>query len=204
MTPARRDLHFHVATLVAAALAMTITAIPKDAFGRPGGGGGGGGRAAASSVHRGGGGGGAQRAAASRPQAGAKPQAATRPANVNHGGGNVARGGGNTAYGGGNVARGGNNRVNTGNINTGNNVNIDVDNGWDNNGWDYHPVARGVAFGTAAAVTSAVVGSMIYSLPPSCTNRLYGGVTYSYCNGAWYQPQYSGSQVTYVVVNQPY
>ncbi len=187
MTPARRDLHFHVATLIAAAVAMTITAVPKDAFGRPAGGG----RAAASSVHRGAGGAGAQRAAAAR------PQAATRPANVN-------RGGGNTAYGGGNVARGGANRVNTGNINTGNNVNIDVDNGWDHNGWDYHPVARGVAFGTAAAVTSAVVGSMIYSLPPSCTNRVYGGVTYSYCNGAWYQPQYSGSQVTYVVVNQPY
>ena len=45
---------------------------------------------------------------------------------------------------------------------------------------------------------------MIYSLPPSCSQRYYGGVTYSYCDGAWYQPQYSGSSVTYVVVNQPY
>lgn len=196
MTTAHQNLYFHVTSLMAAAIAMTITAIPHDAFARPGGGGGG--RAAASSIQRGGGG--AQRAAVSRPQAGARPQ----PANINHGGGNVARGGGNAAYGGGNVARGGNNRVNTGNVNVGNNVNIDVDHGWDNNGWDYHPVARGVAFGTAAAVTSAVVGSMIYSLPPSCSNRVYGGVTYSYCNGAWYQPQYSGSQVTYVVVNQPY
>ena len=105
---------------------------------------------------------------------------------------------------GGNTVNQGGNRVNTGNVNIGNDVNIDVDNGWDNNGWDYHPVARGVAFGTAAAVTSAVVGSMIYSLPPSCANRLYGGVTYSYCNGVWYQPQYAGSSVTYIVVNPPY
>ena len=42
------------------------------------------------------------------------------------------------------------------------------------------------------------------SLPPSCANRYYGGVSYSYCNGTWYQPQYAGSSVTYVVVNQPY
>ncbi|MDP3591429.1 hypothetical protein, partial [Phenylobacterium sp.] len=66
MTTARQNLYFHVASLMGAAIAMTITAIPTDAFARPGGGGGG--RAAASSVHRGGGGGGAQRAAASRPQ----------------------------------------------------------------------------------------------------------------------------------------
>lgn len=198
MTTARQNMYFHVTTLLGAALAMTVTAIPHDAFARPGGGGGG--RSAASSVHRGGGGGGAQRAAASRPQAQARPQAAAnREAyNVSRGGNNVARGGNNVAKG------GGNNRVNTGNVNVGNSVNVDVDRGWDNDGWDHHPVAAGMAIGTTAAVTSAVVGSMIYSLPPSCTNRIYGGVTYSYCNGAWYQPQYSGSQVTYVVVNQPY
>ena len=200
MTTARQNLYFHVTSLMGAAIAMTITAIPVDAFARPGGGGGG--RAAASSVHRGGGGG-AQRAAASRPQAGARPQAAARP-NVNRGGGNVARGGNNVARGGDNYANRSGNRVNTGNVNVGNNVNVDVDRGWDNDGWDHHPVAAGMAIGTAAAVTSAVVGSMIYSLPPSCANRYYSGVTYSYCNGTWYQPQYAGSSVTYVVVNQPY
>lgn len=203
MTTARQNLYFHVASLMGAAIAMTITAIPTDAFARPGGGGGG--RAAASSVHRGGGGGGAQRAAASRPQAGARPQAAAAAnPNVNRGGGNVARSGNTVARGGDNYAARGGNRVNTGNVNVGNSVNVDVDRGWDNDGWDHHPVAAGMAIGTAAAVTSAVVGSMIYSLPPSCANRYYGGVTYSYCNGTWYQPQYAGSSVTYVVVNQPY
>ena len=200
MTTARQNMYFHVTNLMGAAIAMTITAIPVDAFARPGGGGGG--RAAASSVHRGGGGG-AQRAAASRPQAGARPQAAAHP-NVNRDGGNVARGGNNVARGGDNYANRNGNRINTGNVNVGNNVNVDVDRGWDHDGWDHHPVATGMAIGTAAAVTSAVVGSMIYSLPPSCANRYYGGVTYSYCDGTWYQPQYAGSSVTYVVVNQPY
>jgi hypothetical protein len=193
MIAARRHMHFDIASLMTAALAVAVTAIPTDAFSRPTGGG----RAAASSVHRGGGAG-VQHAGGARAQAAARPAAATRPA-----GGARVNQGGNVNRGGNTVARGGN-RVNTGNVNIGNDVNIDVDNGWDNNGWDYHPVARGVAFGTAAAVTSAVVGSMIYSLPPSCANRVYGGVTYSYCNGVWYQPQYAGSSVTYIVVNQPY
>jgi len=95
------------------------------------------------------------------------------------------------------------NRVNTGNINTGDvNINVDNDYGyrWNDN---YHPVARGVAIGTAAAVSAAVVGSMIYSLPPSCVNRYYGGVTYYGCGSVWYQPQYQGDTVVYVVVQQP-
>lgn len=65
-------------------------------------------------------------------------------------------------------------------------------------------MAAGVAFGAAAAVTSAVVGSMIYSLPPSCSSVYYGGISYSHCGSVWYAPQYAGSSVTYVVVNPPY
>ena len=78
-------------------------------------------------------------------------------------------------------------------------VDVDVDHGW---GWDddRHPVAAGVAFGTAAAVTSAVVGSMIYSLPPGCSPY---NVYYA-CNGVYYQPQYQGDTVVYVVVDDPY
>jgi hypothetical protein len=93
--------------------------------------------------------------------------------------------------------------VNNGNINvaSGNNINVN-DGGWGY--WnDYHPVAAGVAVGTAAAVTTAAIGSMMYSLPPACSPRPYGGMTYYYCGGAWYAPQYQGDQVVYVVVNQP-
>jgi hypothetical protein len=85
------------------------------------------------------------------------------------------------------------------NVNVNRNVNIDVDHGggWDN---DYHPVARAAAVGAAVAVTSAVVGSMVQSVPPSCVPVDYGGMIYQQCGSTWYQPQ--GSQ--FVVVNPPY
>ena len=104
-----------------------------------------------------------------------------------------------------NEVRGGN-RVNTGNVNIGNDVNVndDHDNGW---GWgwddDHHPVAAGVAFGTAAAVTSAALGSRYYSLPPACAPYPYGAYTYYSCGGVYYAPQYEGDRVVYVVVERP-
>jgi hypothetical protein len=74
-------------------------------------------------------------------------------------------------------------------------VHVDVDRGYPG----YHPVAR-----TAAVVaTAAVVGSIVYSLPPACTNVVVNGLTYHQCGSSWYQPRYSGTQVTYVVVNPP-
>lgn len=148
-------------------------------------------------------------AAANRPAAGGGAYAANRPgggAAANRpgagGGGQYNRGSGNRVDGSGNRVNGGNNRVNNGNINVGNNVNFDGgdwDHGWD---WDdnYHPIAAGVAFGTAAAVTSAAIGSMYYSLPPSCSP--YAG-SYYYCGGIYYEPRYEGDKVVYVVVDQP-
>jgi len=78
-------------------------------------------------------------------------------------------------------------------------VDVDVDHDWDWDDRDYYPVAAGVAFGTAAAVTSAVIGSMTYSLPYGCSP--YGG--YYSCGGVYYQPQYQGDTVVYVVVDDP-
>jgi hypothetical protein len=89
------------------------------------------------------------------------------------------------------------------NIGSNNDINIDVDDGWGGGDWDYHPIAAGVAFGTAAAITSAAIGSMYYSLPAGCPPYPYGGYTYYNCNNVWYQPQYSGSSVNYVVINDP-
>ena len=89
------------------------------------------------------------------------------------------------------------------NVNVDRNVNVNVDNdgccsdGWDN---DYHPVATAAAVGAAVAVTSAVVGSMVRTVPPGCVPVNYGGMVYQQCGGTWYQPQ--GSQ--FVVVNPPY
>ena len=64
---------------------------------------------------------------------------------------------------------------------------------------DYHPVARAAAVGTAVAVTSAVIGSMVATVPPNCVPVNYGGMIYQQCGSTWYQPQ--GTQ--YVVVNPP-
>ena len=89
------------------------------------------------------------------------------------------------------------------NVNVDRDVNVNVEGhggccgGWDN---DYHPVATAAAVGSAIAVTSAVVGSMVRSVPPNCVPVNYGGMVYQQCGSTWYQPQ--GSQ--YVVVNPPY
>lgn len=86
------------------------------------------------------------------------------------------------------------------NVNANRNVNVNVDNhggGWDNN---YRPVATAAAVTGAVAVTAAVVGSMVRSVPANCVPVNYGGLVYQQCGNTWYQPQ--GGQ--YVVINPPY
>ncbi len=91
------------------------------------------------------------------------------------------------------------------NVNASRNTNVNVNvnnnnccnNGWDN---DYHPVATAAAVGATVAVTSAIVGSMVRTVPANCVPVNYGGMVYQQCGGTWYQPQ--GSQ--FVVVNAPY
>lgn len=89
------------------------------------------------------------------------------------------------------------------NVNANRNVNVDVDRhggccgGWDN---DYHPVATAAAVTATVAVTAAVVGSMVRTVPPGCVPVNYGGMIYQQCGSTWYQPQ--GTQ--YIVINPPY
>lgn len=87
--------------------------------------------------------------------------------------------------------------VNSTNVNVNRNVNV-------NTGCCYNNVGVGGAV-AAGVVAGAVVGSAIAAsaLPPACSAVVVNGVTYKNCGGAWYQPQYSGSQVTYIVVNPP-
>lgn len=186
---------FHLTSLALASAALVLTPAMADA--RPGGVR----TTARSSVHAGGG---AHRASVAHPSA---AHGGGRAANVDRAAaGNRAANVNRTAAGNrsGNTAVRGGNRVNTGNVNIGNdvNVNVDRDNGW---GWDhdYHPVAAGVAFGTAAAVTSAAIGSRYYSLPPACAPYPYSGYTYYSCGGVYYAPRYEGDTVVYVVVDQP-
>jgi hypothetical protein len=79
---------------------------------------------------------------------------------------------------------------------------IDVDVDYDRWG---HPVARGVATGVAAGVaTSIALGTRVAVLPTGCSTVIVGGIAYSQCGTAWYQPYYSGATVEYVVVGSPY
>jgi len=42
-----------------------------------------------------------------------------------------------------------------------------------------------------------------YSLPPSCTVVVVGGISYQQCGSTWYEPQFAGTSVSYVVVSPP-
>ena len=166
------------ASLAALVLASFATAPYADAAAARGGGGGGGGGARAAGASGGGarptgaGGGGTRQSAQVN-----NSQADARTNNVRS--------------------------TSVNNVNVDRDVNVNVEGhggccgGWDN---DYHPVAAAAAVGTAVAVTSAVVGSMVRSVPPNCVPVNYGGMVYQQCGSTWYQPQ--GSQ--YVVVNPPY
>jgi len=92
--------------------------------------------------------------------------------------------------------------VNNNNVNVNRNVNVNVqDGGCCNNGWDNdNPIAKAAAVTATVAVTSAVIGSMVRTVPPSCVPVSYGGMVYQQCGTTWYQAQ--GPQ--YIVVNPPY
>lgn len=182
------------AILLTTGLALCMMVPQADAQRRGGGGHaaartGGGARASApTSVNRptqGAYGGGANRAASGNVNRNAS-QNVNRNANINQ----------NT-----NINRNTNINSNT-NINRDVNVNVDVhDDHWNN--WDDHPFATAAAVTAGVAVTSAVIGSIVYSVPPSCTTVIANGVSYTQCGSTWYQPRYSGTTVQYVVVSPP-
>ena len=98
------------------------------------------------------------------------------------------------------------NRNRNANVNVNRNVNVDVDvhhRGGYYGGCCYHsgPSVAGVVAATVA--TAIVVGAIVSSLPPNCTTIMANGITYQNCGGTYYQPQYSGGNVQYVVVNHP-
>jgi len=118
----------------------------------------------------------------------------------------------------GNIAnRPGNRPGNITNVDRGNVINnrpvnvadVDVNGGWGGYGdWNdgccfNHPIAAAAAIGTAAAITNAAIGSVVYTLPASCTTVTVNGYTYEQCGSTWYQPQFVGDDMNYVVVNPP-
>jgi hypothetical protein len=104
-----------------------------------------------------------------------------------------------------NVNRNANVNVNR-NANVNVNRNVNVHGGYHGGGY-YHDHDDGIGVGGAIAIGVAgmAIGSMITAaaLPPSCSTVSVNGITYQQCGSTWYQPQYSGSQVNYIVVNPP-
>ena len=92
------------------------------------------------------------------------------------------------------------------NVNVNRNADVDVDRGvWGGyGGCCYHTGVGAAAVATSAAVTAAVVGTRVNTLPVGCTAVVAGGVTYQQCGSVWYQPQFVGTSTTYVVVRAPY
>jgi len=179
-----------VAILAVASFAMAPYADAAGGNRGGGGGGGGGGRGGGGGAHAAAGGGGGGARAGGGANGGARQNAQVNNTRADARTNNVR----STSV----------NNVNNVNVNVDRNVNVNVsgDNRCCNNGWDndYHPVATAAAVGAAVAVTSAVVGSMVRSVPPGCAPVNYGGVVYQQCGGTWYAPQ--GSQ--FVVVSPPY
>jgi hypothetical protein len=93
------------------------------------------------------------------------------------------------------------------NVNVNRNVNVNVNNNYHGGGYYggccYHPVATAAAVTATAVVTAAVVGSIVHSVPPSCSSVIVNGLAYQHCGSTWYQPQFAGTTTTYVVVNAP-
>ena len=103
-----------------------------------------------------------------------------------------------------NVNRNTNINKNT-NVNVNRNVNVHGGYGYHGGGYNNHNDGIGVGGASAIGVAGMAIGSIITaaSLPPSCNTVSVNGMTYQQCGNSWYQPQYSGSQVNYIVVNPP-
>ena len=141
-------------------------------------------------------------AAKARPAPAQRPAGNVRAANnsgnraVNNSGNRSVRNSANTNIN--------NTHINNNNVNVNRNVNVNVDNDYHgyHDDWDdhWHPVATAAAIG----ITAAVIGSIVYSVPPSCSTIIVNGISYSQCGSTWYQPQYVGTTVQYIVVNSPH
>ena len=163
-------------------------------------------------AQRGGGGGAPRSSARASVNQPSQNAGANRGANANAGANRNANAGAN-ANANRNVNTNSNANVNR-NVNVNQNVNVNRDVNVNTNrnyyGGGYGgPCCYNSGVGTAAAITAAavgtaiVVGSMVNSLPPSCTAISANGVTYQKCGSTYYQPQFSGGNTTYVVVNAP-
>lgn len=76
---------------------------------------------------------------------------------------------------------------------------------WRYYGFRNHPTDAdaSVAEPSEDVASSPEVGSVVSILPDGCVTRVVNGCVYRQCGSVWYQRQYTGSDVTYVVVRAP-
>lgn len=90
------------------------------------------------------------------------------------------------------------------NVNRNTHVNVNVNNRGGYYGgccYNHGPSVAGVI--AASVATAIVIGAIVSSLPPRCTTFVSNGIAYQNCGGTYYQPQYAGGNVQYVVVVHP-
>ena len=69
--------------------------------------------------------------------------------------------------------------------------------------YNNNPIATAAAVTATAMVTAAIIGSVVNTVPSGCMTTVINGIAYQQCGSTWYQPQYAGTSVTYVVVGHP-
>lgn len=67
----------------------------------------------------------------------------------------------------------------------------------------YHPWATAAVIGATTA-TILAIGTRVTTVPVDCVSVIANGVAYQHCGPTWYQPQYVGSSVQYIVVAAPW
>lgn len=79
-------------------------------------------------------------------------------------------------------------------------------------GWDDDDFAVGLVAGTVtgAVVATAAnsssnqpVGTIVTTLPANCSEQTVKGITYEKCGKNWFEPQFTGTSLTYKVIPPP-
>jgi hypothetical protein len=63
--------------------------------------------------------------------------------------------------------------------------------------------ARAAVVTSDTIVAETAVGRIVRTLPPGCSATVVADIGYQNCSGTWYQPQYAGMTLQYLVVRPP-
>ena len=63
--------------------------------------------------------------------------------------------------------------------------------------------ARAAVIPSGAVAADTSLGSIVRTLPPGCSSTVVADIGYQNCSGTWYQPQYAGMTLQYLMVRPP-